>query len=135
MAVIMLLLLCAGSILLITNRSRHKLTLVLGTSRTKLELPNRSSRCILERSEPEFAFWAVPKRTANSSVVNDNSSIYYEICDLLEFFVEFLIVCYYKHAALVVFWVFIIGPAYILMNRYHNHEYRYHHRKEHHLYN
>ena len=64
---------------------------------------NRSSRCILERSKPESAFWAVPKRTAKSSVVNDNSSIYYEICDLLEFFVEFMFVCYEKHAAVVVF--------------------------------
>ena len=120
MAIIMLLLLCAGTILLITNKSRHKLTLILGTSRTKLALPNRSWRWILERSEPEFAFWAVPKRTAKSSVVNDNSLIYYEICDLLEFFVEFLFVCYDKHAAVVVFWVYIIGPAYILMNRYYN---------------
>ena len=107
MAVIMLLLLCAGTILLITNKSRHKLTLILGTSRTKLNLPNRSSRCILERSEPEFAFWAVPKRTANSFLVIDNSSIYYKICDLLEFFVEFLFVCYDKHAAVVVLWFFI----------------------------
>ena len=132
MAFIILLLLCAGTILLITNRSRHKLTLVLGTSRTKLELPNRSSRCIVERSEPESAFWAVPKRIAKSSVVNDNSSIYYEIWDLLEFFVEFLFVCFEKHAALVVFWVFIWGPVHILIDLHHNHRYKYHHRKEHH---
>ena len=127
----MLLLLSANTILLITNKSRHKLTLIFGTSSTKLELPNRSSRWILERSEPEFAFWAAPKRTAKSSVVNDNSLIYYEICNMFEFFVEFLFVCHDIHAAVVVYWIFIIGPAFIHINLYYDNENRYHNRKEH----